>query len=127
ERALRFLHLVDAQLRARVEEESATVHAVLEVIVAEGVLPVERYEKRKHLTVLRENERARGEIGIEIADIDDKYALGDIPRIDCEALLALCRARCCRLAFTLSRQDLNEVVLRWRYERHYLLAKRADG
>src|SRR5690606_2972362 len=61
------------------------------------------------------------------ADIDDKYALGDIPRIDCEARLPLCRARCCRLPFALSRQDLDEGVLRWRYERPYLLAKRADG
>lgn len=124
---LRFVHLLQAQTHARVAELSATLSAVVEVLVGEGALPLEAYEKRKRLTVLRENERTAREAAIEITDIPDKYALADLPEIDCEARLPLCRARCCTLSFALSVQDLDERVARWRYARPYLIAQRPDG
>jgi Fe-S-cluster containining protein len=127
ESALRFLHLVDMETKARVAELSATVHAMLETLVGAGHLPLEAYEKRKHLTVLRENERAQGEAGVMVANIPDKYALADLPQIDCAARLPLCRARCCTFSFPLSVQDLDERVVRWNYAAPYRIAQRPDG
>ncbi|HSN98334.1 MAG TPA: hypothetical protein VLS89_08550, partial [Candidatus Nanopelagicales bacterium] len=125
--ALRFVHLMEAQTQARVAELSATVNAVLESLVAEGALPIETYEKRKRLTLLRENERSAREPGIQVSDVPDKYALAGLPDIDCEARLPLCKARCCTLSFPLSVQDLDERVVRWNYARPYLIAQRPDG
>ncbi|MEZ4299173.1 MAG: hypothetical protein R3B70_29760 [Polyangiaceae bacterium] len=127
ESALRFLHLVDVETKARVAELSATLNAVVETLVGLGHLPIETYEKRKHLTVLRENERAKTEAGVTVANIPDKYALADLPQIDCAARIPLCRARCCSFSFPLSVQDLDERIVRWTYGAPYKIAQREDG
>ncbi|EYF03824.1 YkgJ family cysteine cluster protein [Chondromyces apiculatus] len=127
ERALRFVHLVEMQTKARLAELSATVSALSEVLIGQGHVPLEAYEKRKHLTVLRENERSGTEAGVMLSDIPDKYALAALPEIDCEARIPLCKARCCALRFALSVQDLDERVVRWDYGRPYQIAQRPDG
>ncbi|MBK8257538.1 MAG: YkgJ family cysteine cluster protein [Polyangiaceae bacterium] len=127
ENALRFLHLMDAQTKVRLAEVAATVNAVVETLVATGQLPLETFEKRRHLTVLRENERAQGEASIAISNVDDKYSLTNLPDIDCASLLHLCKARCCKLQFALSIQDLDERIVKWNYGVPYKIAQRQDG
>ena len=78
------------------------------------------------MTVLRENEKAAQNASVDIADIPDKYALEE-PDIDCAALLPLCKARCCTMAFPLSRQDLDERVVRWDYGQPYTIARNTTG
>lgn len=124
--ALRFLHLCDATLKDRVSEVSATVTALLETLVAEGHLPLDQYEQRKRLTVLREDKRATEEPGAELCDVADKRSQV-APVIDCEARLPICKARCCKLEVVLSVEDLDERILRWEYRRPYHLGKRSDG
>lgn len=125
--ALRFLHVVEMQTKAKLAELSATVQAMMETLVAEGHLPLTAYEKKKRLAIVRENEQAREEVGVEVSGVPDKYALGDLPDVDCAALLPICQARCCKLHFPLSVQDLDERVVRWNYARPYQIAKRPDG
>ena len=125
--ALRFIHLLQAQSQARVAELSATVSALIETLIGGGQVPLEAYERRKRLTVIRENERTANEPGIEISDAPDKYAMADLPRIDCAARIHLCRARCCAMPFALSVQDLDERIVRWDYARPYRIARRPDG
>jgi Fe-S-cluster containining protein len=125
--ALRFVHLLEAHTRARVAELSATVQALLEVLVGEGQLPIDRYEERKRLTTQRENALERQGPGIEITAVADKYALALPAPIDCAARLPLCQARCCRRSVVLSVQDLDERVVRWSYARPYVIAQRGDG
>lgn len=124
---LRFTHLVAMQTKAQVAELTATVDALVEVLIGEGQLPLKAYEKRKRLTVLREKERAARDAGVEMLDVPDKYALEGLPEIDCEARLPLCKARCCALPFVLSAQDLDERVVRWDYARPYTLLQRDSG
>jgi hypothetical protein len=125
--ALRFLHLVDMQTKARVAELSASVNALVETLIGEGHLPLEAYERRKRLTVVRENERATQEAGVAVTNVPDKYAVESPPQIDCAARLPLCGARCCKLTFALSVQDLDERVVRWNYAQPYRIAQREDG
>lgn len=55
----------------------------------------------------------------------DKYtATAEAP--PCEELLSLCQARCCKLKFALSTQDLDEGVIRWDYGRPYMIRQRAS-
>jgi Fe-S-cluster containining protein len=127
EAALRFVHLTVLQTRAQLSELVATVNAMTEVLVAQGTLPMDQLQRRRHLTVLRENERiAEEDLGVEVADVPDKYALANLPEIDCEARLPLCGARCCASEFALSVQDLDERVVRWDYARPYRIARRTD-
>jgi hypothetical protein len=123
---LRFVHLMEVQTKARVAELGATLNALVEALVGEGVLPLEAYEKKKHLAVLRENRRGAAEATVAIADVPDKYAVPSQP-LDCAARLPLCRARCCTLDVVLSVQDLDERLAAWDYARPYHLRQREDG
>jgi Fe-S-cluster containining protein len=127
ENALRFNHVVEMQLKQRLAEVSASFYALVETLIARGQLPLEEYEQRRQLTVQREVERARNEALVFVTDVADKYALQDLPAIDCAARLPLCRARCCTFVFPLSMQDLDERVVRWDYGHPYQIARREDG
>ncbi len=124
---LRFVHLMNTQLQARVADISASFHALLETLIADGRLPLQAYEQRREVTAQRENERCAQMASVQLADIPDKYADLPTPDIDCKTLLPLCRARCCKLGFTLSVQDLNERLVRWDYGQPYVIARDEAG
>ncbi len=69
---------------------------------------------------------ARDVMHVELAPTIDKYAAatGGPP---CAEILPVCQARCCRLPFALSSQDLDEGVIRWDHGRPYLIRHDADG
>ena len=124
---LRFNHILEMQTKQHVAELSASFYALLETLIARGQVPLDDYERRRQATLGREIERARGEALVAISEEPDKYALGDLPQIDCEARLPLCKARCCTFVFPLSAQDLDERVVRWDYGRPYQIGRRQDG
>lgn len=127
ERGLRFNHVVGVQTQQRMVEVSASLFALIETLIAGGVLPIEEYEKRRTATLQREVKRARSAALVVVNDVPDKYALRDLPEIDCDARRPLCRARCCTFVFALSTQDLDERVLRWDYGSPYHIGRRSDG
>ncbi|MCX5746376.1 MAG: YkgJ family cysteine cluster protein, partial [Proteobacteria bacterium] len=48
--------------------------------------------------------------------------------VPCMELMPICKARCCRLRFSLSSRDLDEGVIRWDYGKPYQIRQRAsDG
>ena len=57
----------------------------------------------------------------------DKYTLPRQVRIDCENRRHLCRAACCALTFTLSRQDIEEGIIRWDTDTPYRIARDSKG
>ena len=48
-------------------------------------------------------------------------------KVDCESRLDLCKARCCKLVFALSFQDLDEGVLKWNYSQPYQISQKENG
>lgn len=62
----------------------------------------------------------------KLDEVGDKYALRDLPRIDCLARLAACRGRCCGFSFTLSLQDVADGV-RYDPQNPYTIAHGPDG
>jgi Fe-S-cluster containining protein len=124
---LRFTHLTQHQTRQKLAELSASFYAVVETLVARGVVPLDEYERRRQATLEREAAKLRAEPQPVLSPIPDKYALQKLPEIDCEARVHLCKARCCTLVFPLSVQDLDERVVRWDYARPYQIGRRPDG
>jgi len=62
-------------------------------------------------------------------DLDpmDKYAI-ESPEIPCDELMPICQARCCRMSFGISTQDLDEGVIQFDYGQPYLIRQReSDG
>ncbi|MBD2080952.1 YkgJ family cysteine cluster protein [Leptolyngbya sp. FACHB-17] len=50
-----------------------------------------------------------------------------MPQIDCQSRLHLCKARCCKLSFPLSFQDLDERIIAWDYSKPYQIRQSAEG
>lgn len=63
---------------------------------------------------------------VELAAPIDKYEV-EVGGPPCLELLPVCGARCCRLSFPLTSQDLDEGVIRWDHGRPYLIRHDADG
>jgi hypothetical protein len=128
ESGLRVAQADAMETRRRVSHLSASFHAVLDALRDRGLVPADDYRTRTALAVDREAARMRrGALVVLRAEPEDKYALTDLPEIDCEPRLPLCRARCCTLPFALTAQDLDERIARWDYARPYDIARREDG
>jgi Fe-S-cluster containining protein len=125
---LRFMHVMEMQSKNELYETSAALYALLEELVARGVVDLRSLEERRARVKVREAERALQNLHVEVSENVDKYALKDLPVIDCEARIPLCKGRCCALSFSLSFQDLDEGVVRWDYSRPYKIRQRpSDG
>jgi hypothetical protein len=106
---------------------TATLKALIQTLLAAGAFSPEAYEQNRQRALdnatLRLSERPMVRVGPAV----DKYALDDLPEIDCASILPICKARCCRLTVCLSSQDLDERVMVWDYAKPYQIRRKADG
>lgn len=110
-------------------DAAAFLYALVELLEERGLISIAELDERKRLVGARLAEQyRRSNRGVLLQDLEqDKYSLPSCASLDCAARLPLCKAACCRLPFALSRQDLNEGVVRWDLEQPYLIAQAADG
>ena len=47
----------------------------------------------------------------------DKYTFDQKTDVECESRLDTCKALCCKLPFALSKQDVEEGIIRWEFGR----------
>lgn len=67
-----------------------------------------------------------GRVSLDIEPVD-KYEMETLSP-PCDELMPICKARCCRMSFSLSTQDLEEGVIRFDYGQPYLIRQReSDG
>ena len=147
ERALRHLNLGYLELRNAMLEVGARVISLTDELTRrlDGVepLPASAGTPAAETTATIElaanegmpnallNMRAADEsqgtrVALDLGDVD-KYTV-ESPSPPCEELIPICKARCCRLSFSLSTQDLDEGVVRFDYGQPYLIKQRqSDG
>jgi len=106
---------------------TAHVYALTEALIANGTLSLRDFEERKAATMqaMMADERTEWEGARVLTDDRDKYEF-EGPDINCSERIHLCKAACCRLSFHLSKQDLEENVVRWDVARPYHIRQRAD-
>ncbi len=126
EEALRFLNHNKLSDRLDRADLAATLTALVETLVAHGLLPQAEYERRRERALDVQKQLLEDQPEVRFAKAVDKYALEDLPDIDCAAILPVCKARCCTLSVYCSAQDLDERVVHWDYSRPYRLRKRDD-
>jgi hypothetical protein len=111
-------------------EIASFLYALIELLMKKGLLTEAELNTQKVEVAQRlmEKFRAMG-MGAVFQDPEyDKYAFTDKEvQIDCESRLPLCQAACCRLSFALSRQDIEEGIVKWDLGRPYMIAHDADG
>ncbi len=127
EDALRLLLHQSVEARLAQADAGATLKALIETLIATGALPPEAFERKRQHALDDATEALAERPVVKLGKAIDKYALADLPQIDCAQLLPLCQARCCKLTVCLSAQDLDEHVLDWDYGRPYQIRKREDG
>lgn len=125
ERGLRFAHVMLSVNQEQGNEAVAYVQALADLLMQKGII--------RHQELEAPLELARKEVEqvpmprVRLAEMGDKYAEGQSVEIDCAARIHLCQARCCTLRFYLTKQDLDEGVVKWDYGNPYWIKQAADG
>lgn len=109
-------------------EASTQLYALIELLLAKGVISVDELEQSKEAVKERMNASFKdADIGVRVRREDvDKYAISCQVKLECENRIHLCQAACCRLAYPLTMQDIREGV-RWSLGRPFLNARGQDG
>jgi hypothetical protein len=121
-RALRATLLRTEELRGDLLRLAARVLAL-----EEAVSPSRDIDAREEqiLAQIRANDDASHR-RLHLADPVDKYdVVSEGP--DCAAIIPICGARCCKLPFPLTTQDLDEGIIRFDVGLPYLIAHADDG
>jgi len=110
-------------------ESSSFLYSLIELLDEKKILPIKEIDARKKEVaerLVRKFEASR--IGLLYQDPEeDKYAFSNHADIDCHNHLQCCKAICCKIPFALSRQDVEEGLVRWEFGRPYLIAHDEDG
>ncbi len=128
ERALRFLNNTVTMMRDELLQLGAQVVTLTRKLEEKGAVAEADVmaDMPGAVEVVRVMDEAVPPLRVELSDdISDKYDV-ESPPIPCAELIPLCRARCCKLVFRLSTQDLEERQVRWDYGRPYWNLRRAD-
>lgn len=113
---------------AELHEACSTMHALVDLLVERGVLDRETLEARRR-TAAEQLRRDYIERGMAVAMQEfpvSKYEFHGGPTIDCEDRIPLCKASCCKLPLALSKEDVQEGIVRWELGRPYMIAQTSE-
>ncbi|MHC1599759.1 MAG: YkgJ family cysteine cluster protein [Candidatus Methanospirareceae archaeon] len=105
-----------------------TEYALTELLIERGITTENELDERKIVVAKRLAEKFR-ELGMGAAfqeEEQDKHGINDV-RIDCEERKHIYKAACCKMSFSLSRQDIKEGIVKWDLGHPYMIAKDDDG
>jgi hypothetical protein len=114
---------------AEVHEANATLHALVELLIERGLVDRDAFMARRARAaeqLRREYVERRMAVAMQEFGVS-KYEFSGGAEIDCESRLHLCKAACCRLPFALSKQDVQEGVVKWDLGQPYMNARDAEG
>ena len=110
-------------------ETASFLYALIELLNEKGLLSIEELDERKKEVAERLVRKFKeGGVGLMCQDPEhDKYKFEHEALVDCRSRLHICKAICCKFPFALSRQDVDEGIIRWDFGRPYLIAHDSDG
>ena len=114
---------------AEAHQANSTLNALVELLVDQGLVNIESLEARRKQTgeQLRRSYLERG-LAVAMQEFGiSKYDFKGGAQIDCENRLSLCKAACCRLPFALSKQDVEEGIVKWDLGQPYINSRDNDG
>lgn len=126
---LRYAHFRADANTGKLLEVASFLYAMIDLLNQKGMLDLTELDEHKNKAAvnLLEKFSERG-MGVVYQKPEyDKYSFAGEARVDCENRIRLCRAACCRLRFALSKQDVEEGLLRWNFSAPYFIARGTDG
>jgi hypothetical protein len=114
---------------AKTLETASFLYALIELLSEQGVVAIDELDARRRAAFARQKQRyAQDRMGVILQESDnDKYSFERTAEVDCADRVHLCKASCCRLPFALSRQDVEERVVRWDFGVPYMIEQGGDG
>lgn len=112
-----------------VHQTRAAVDALAELLIERGLVTRADYDTRRAQSEarMRESYVEKGmAVAIQERDVS-KYDVEGSGAIDCVSRVSLCKAACCRLHFALSKEDVEEGIVRWNLGHPYFVARAPDG
>ena len=113
----------------KILESTSFLYALIELLKEKGLISIEELDKRKR-EIAERLVKKFGESGLGLMYQDpehDKYTFEHEACVDCQSRLPICKAICCQFPFALSRQDVEEGIIRWNLSKPYLIAHGRDG
>ncbi len=113
----------------KILESTSFLYALIELLNEKGVITIEELDDQKKKVAERLVKRfTESGVGLMYQDPEyDKYTFKHEASIDCQSQLHICKAVCCKFPYALSRQDVEEGIIRWDFGRPYLIAHDEDG
>lgn len=110
-------------------ESTSFLYALIELLNDKGLISIEELDERKKQIAKKLVEKfVESGMGLMYQDPEyDKYTFDHEADMDCVSRLSVCRAICCKFPFALSKQDVDEGIIRWEFGRPYLIAHGDDG
>ena len=128
-RGLRYSHIRINSNTSKTLESCSFLYALIELLNEKGIINIEELDERKKKVVERLVKKFTDSgIGLMYQDPEyDKYTFKHEAQVDCLKRLPICKAICCKFPFALSRQDVEEGIIRWNFGRPYMIAHGEDG
>ena len=122
---LRHVHMMLAESQSKGNKAMAYVQALASILVEKGIIQANELElmMRRVRWELMQKPTPR----VRLGSTRDKYTAAGGVDIDCASLMPICHGRCCTFVFYLTKQDLDEGVVRWDYGNPYWIKQGADG
>jgi Fe-S-cluster containining protein len=110
-------------------ESCSFLYGLVELLVEKNMIALPELEARKRTVAERlMNQFLERGMGVALQkEEENKYEFTGTVELDCENRIELCHAACCRMSFALSRQDVEEGIVKWDLGRPYLIAQDAEG
>lgn len=128
-KGLIFIHDAIGSNIVNIQQVAAHIYALTETLISKGLISLHDLDRRKQTInqhmMTQMPEKWMG--ARMLADESDKYDAEREVVIDCHNRVHLCKAACCKLGFYLSRQDLEEGVVRWDFGRPYHIMQKENG
>ena len=126
---LRYCHTRINANTSKTLEATSFLYALIELLNEKGLLSIEELDERKKQVAERLVKKfTQSGIGLMYQDPEyDKYTFKEEACVDCQERLPICKAVCCKFPFALSKQDIEEGIVRWDFGRPYLIAHADDG
>jgi hypothetical protein len=125
----RYVHFRADANTGKLLEIASFLYAAIDLLSEKGLLDIAELDERKKAAALRLKDKfaERGMGVVYQRPEQDKYGFAQGATMDCGNCVQLCKAVCCKLPFALSKQDVEEGIVRWDFSAPYVIAQAPNG
>lgn len=110
-------------------QNSSFLFALIELLEKKGLITIDEIDEKKKEVAQRLLQKfSESGLGLLYQEPEmEKYTFNKTSDVPCAEKIRSCKAVCCKLPFALSRQDVDEGIVRWEFGRPYVIAHNEDG